>query len=87
MIFSKVSVLVYLLFYSIEFLYTENVAAASVDVDDELCPDEVYYPEIDGKMAFSCFQCNMEYFPKNYMKGDKVGKQKNVKNMAKTSWG
>ena len=36
---------------------TENVV---VDVDDELCPDELHYPEIDGKIAFICFQCEIE---------------------------
>ena len=37
---------------------TENVAAAKIDVDDEL-----HCPEIE----FICFQCGIEYIPKNYM--------------------
>ena len=46
----------------------------AAEVDDELCPDELCYPVIDGMSAFTCFQCNIEYFPKNYEKGDKIGK-------------
>ena len=49
---------------------TENVAAAKIDVDDEL-----HCPEIDVKIVFICFQCGIEYIPKNYMKGDKIDKQ------------
>ena len=48
---------------------TENVA-----VDDEFCPDENYYPEIDGTSALTCFQCNIEYFPENYKQGDEITK-------------
>ena len=51
---------------------SENVAAAKVDVDGELCPDELHYPEIYGKIAFICFQC--EYITKNYIKGDEIYK-------------
>ena len=66
--------------------------AAKVDVNDEFCPDELYFPEIDGKAAFTCFQCGIEYFPNNYVKGDEIGKHilcrrhlwefQNVKNVA-----
>ena len=50
---------------------TENVAAANakVDVDDELCPGELHYPE-----TYPCFQCGIEYIPKNNMKGDEIEK-------------
>ena len=48
---------------------TENVAAAKIDVDDEL-----HCPEIDEQIAFICFQCGIEYIPKNYMKGDEIEK-------------
>ena len=47
------------------------MAAAKVDVDDELCPGD---PEIDGKIAFISFQCGFEYIPKNYMNGDEIKK-------------
>ena len=52
----------------------ENVAAAKADVDDELYPGELYYPEIDGKIACTCFQCGIEYILENNMKGDEIGK-------------
>ena len=35
---------------------------------------ELHCPEIDGKIAFICFQCGMEYIPKNYKKGDEIEK-------------
>ena len=35
---------------------------------------ELNYPEIEGKIAFTCFQFGIEYFPKNYMKGDEIEK-------------
>ena len=44
------------------------------DVDDEICDDENYYNEIDPGTAFTCLQCNMEYFPASYTDGDKVNK-------------
>ena len=52
----------------------ENVAAAKADVDDELYPGELYYPEIDGKIACTCFQCGNEYILENNMKGDEIEK-------------
>ena len=40
---------------------TEKVEAANakVDIDDELCPSELHCPAIDGKIAFTCFQCGI----------------------------
>ena len=52
----------------------ENVAAAKADVDDELYPGELYYPEIDGKIVCTCFQCGIEYILENNMKGDEIEK-------------
>ena len=52
----------------------ENVAAAKADVDDELYPGELYYPEIDGKIACTCFQCGIEYILENNVKGDEIEK-------------
>ena len=44
-------------------------------INDEFCPDdEEFYDEIDPTKAFSCFQCNMEYFPPNFVTSDKVYK-------------
>ena len=41
------------------------------DIDDEICDDERYYDEIDPETAFTCLQCNMEYFLSVTLKGIK----------------
>ena len=44
-------------------------------VDDEFCEDEEYYDEIDPtEAAFTCFQCDIEHFPANYVDGDRIKK-------------
>ena len=40
----------------------------------EFAFDEKFYEEIDGKTAFSCLQCHLEYFPANYVPGNKIAK-------------
>ena len=42
------------------------------DIDDEICDDEEYFDAIDLGTAMSCLVCNVEHFPANYVKGDKV---------------
>ena len=42
------------------------------EIDDEICSDEEYYDEIDAKSAFTCLQCKIEYFPENFVEGEKV---------------
>ena len=55
----------------IESSGTENVELAA-KVDDEFCSDELYYPVSDGKTALTCFQCDIKYFPDNYVEGDEI---------------
>ena len=42
------------------------------EIDDEICDDEEYFDAIDPGTAMSCLVCNVEHFPANYVKGDKV---------------
>ena len=46
----------------------------NLEVNDEFCDDEKFYEEIAGKTAFSCLQCHLEYFPANYVPGNKIAK-------------
>ena len=45
-----------------------------VEVDDEVCDDEMYYEVVDPDIAFTCLQCNLGYFPAKYKEGDTVKK-------------
>ena len=52
----------------------ENGQLFLTEIDDEVCSDEEYYEEIDPGEAFTCFQCNIEHFPANYVESGKVKK-------------
>ena len=52
----------------------EEPAPALNIIDDELCPDEEFYEEIDANIAFTCIQCHIEHFPASYVPGDRIAK-------------
>ena len=52
----------------------ENGQLFLTEIDDEVCSDEEYYEEIDPGEAFTCFECNIQHYPENYVEGGKVEK-------------